>query len=396
VRLIVDTGSSDLWLKSSSQAAPFGVGRVYDHKSSHSSQASPSQRVTINYGQGRVDGSEVQDHFCLENLCIEHQSFIFADYVFGIPGQWLFDGVMGLGYAPLALNKFGPTLVQSLGMLFQNLAIGFAVAKSTTGGGSYLAIGELEDLTRDAAAAGLGRGITMRLLGINHQAMYWLVPTKIEVASRAPPGSRRPMTTTAQTDSAMAILDSGTTLITAPGMAYLELIGAMLEGKPEAVQKCTTTLMGSFGQLMCLCDVDINPVMFTLTGTDGRQLQVSLAAQDLMQLVGVGALGPGVCRINVMPSPPGMPLWILGDVFLRHVYAVHDVPHHMLHLFPQKGSRVAAILEADQQDSSRVLSGTGIVTLTITGATCVVAAAAFMCTVRKLRTERASEGYNLF
>lgn len=109
VRLIMDTGSSDLWVKSSSLLAPYGAvfsnGAVYDRQKSSTADTSGGEQVTITYGQGLVIGVEVRDRVCLEQLCIQNQSFIFAEDVLGIPDQWLFDGILGLGYPMLALDR---------------------------------------------------------------------------------------------------------------------------------------------------------------------------------------------------------------------------------------------------------------------------------------------------
>lgn len=204
---------------------------------------------------------------------------------------------------------------------------------------------------------GLGKGVTLQLYGINHQALFWLVQASVTV--QQPPGQalrgfadeRAPSMAIAGSNPAMAILDSGTSLITAPGAAYVGVVQALVAGLPGATEKCTTTLLGAFGQLMCLCDVELNPISFTLTGQGGRRLRLTLAAKDLMQLVGVGSNGQSVCRIAIMPSPVQVPLWILGDTFLRHVYAVHDVSGHKVQLFPQRGSQAAAILEPEEPTS---------------------------------------------
>lgn len=416
VRLIVDTGSSDLWLKSSSVAAPFGGGHVYNPSQSTLALASRGD-IQITYGQGRVEGREFRDRVCLEALCIQNQSLVFADTVTGIPDQWLFDGILGLGYAPLARDHYGPTFVESLGKMYDTLGIGFSLGAGDgvgggLGSGGHLTIGELEDLRREAVAAGLGEGITMRLYGINNQAMYWLVPATIAVAwphpgeagaLRGVAAAPQPMTMITQPTSAMAILDTGTSLISVPQLAYMNLIGAMMKGRPDAVQKCTNTLLGSFGQMLCLCDTQLNPVTFTLSGIDGRQLQVTLQAQDLMQLVGVGAIGSGVCRVNVMPSP--LPLWILGDVFLRHVYAIDDVAKHHIHIYPQRGSSAVVILNASasQMNSSGSLDFVAValpvaaVALPVAAAGFIAALAVRMYTLRgRLPTRGLLDAYSAF
>mmetsp|Transcript_27706 Transcript_27706/g.78615 ORF Transcript_27706/g.78615 Transcript_27706/m.78615 type:complete len:546 (-) Transcript_27706:47-1684(-) len=384
VRLIVDTGSSDLWVKASSAAAPFGLqygGAVYDWRKSSTASPVPGDPVTILYGEGRVEGREVRDRFCLESLCIDNQSFVFADLVAGIPDQWLFDGILGLGYPKLAAidsrPSGGATVVQSLNTTFRHLAVGFSLGNTALGlSGGHLRVGELVDLHREARVS-LGPGVTLPLYGIDRRPLFWLVRASVTVEpgrdSVSPLRGGRPepdllaATGKGTTTARMAILDSGTSLIAAPTADYLRLVGALTGGSPDAQQKCTTTLLSAYGQLTCMCDATLNPLLFTLAGFDGRQIQVKLHAADLMQVVGFSTGGgPGICRLAVMPTPGGAPIWILGDVFLRHVYAVHDVRGHRVQLFPDSGSQAATVLQTAavvRRPSEIVVASAGIAVL---------------------------------
>eukprot|EP00928_Gymnodinium_smaydae_P043497 TRINITY_DN29129_c0_g1_i2.p1 TRINITY_DN29129_c0_g1~~TRINITY_DN29129_c0_g1_i2.p1 ORF type:complete len:505 (+),score=66.98 TRINITY_DN29129_c0_g1_i2:25-1515(+) len=344
-RLIVDTGSSDLWFRTSTVKPFFGFGGLhpsYDRSKSTTAAKSSGEIVTVTYGQGMVDGIEMRDRICLGKLCVANQSFLTASAVFGIPDQWLFDGVLGLAFPVLAHNTHGATFIQNLDAMFDHFAIGCNVQGHGSNG--YLAFGEFSDLESEAQRE-FGQGVTAQLYRVNGELLYWLVQAEVLVERTRNSQSKASMP---GPEIAMAILDSGTSLIAVPVLAYVWLIRTLVDETPSILQKCTLTLPNAYGQLICMCDVEISPIVFSVVGSDGRKLRVQLETKDLKQVIGAG-----FCRIGIMPTM--LPLWILGDTFLRHVYVVHDVHGRQVQLYPQPGSQAATVLEAAEQTSSVTL-----------------------------------------
>src|ERR1700691_1658276 len=73
--VILDTGSSDLWLASSQcTACPSGTPE-FDSTKSSSFSASSNQPVTIQYGSGAVQGTLAQDTVSMGGFAVPQQIF---------------------------------------------------------------------------------------------------------------------------------------------------------------------------------------------------------------------------------------------------------------------------------------------------------------------------------
>jgi len=106
------------------------------------------------------------------------------------------------------------------------------------------------------------------------------------------------------------------------------------------------------GQQLCPCSLPLRPLKLHFVGKGGRGLEVTLSSKDLLSFV--GAMDRSVqpprrmCRLTVQPAPPDVPAWILGDVFLRHVYVVHDVFGTRVVMYKQEVSRSFLFTELPQ------------------------------------------------
>jgi len=394
VRVIIDTGSSDLWVKGSATEQ----GKSYDWRSSTSAEPQTVPSVDLHYGQGQVSGVEVKDRFCLAGapprflshgipshvpkpLCVDKQAFVFAKSVKGIGDVPLFDGLLGLAYPGLAHVNSGITFLQSMSGAFRHVAFSVSLHSNSEVGqdGSFIAIGESEDLQREAERSGRGPGVELRIWAINGRALYWLVRTYISVAPPSTDNGVGPQV------PAFAVLDSGTSLIAAPLAMYGPLLAATLAG--DKWQNCTSTLPGSVGFVVCLCEVKLNPITLSFVGVNGRNLNVTLTSEDLLQYIGETNLKQRICRIGLMPGPPSLNLWILGDVFLRRIYSVHDFENHKVVLYPEPGASSSGKLVANQGRTASVAVASSSLPSAEAGVLAAVAAVALVlaAVVNKMR-----------
>eukprot|EP00930_Biecheleria_cincta_P057453 TRINITY_DN43387_c0_g1_i1.p1 TRINITY_DN43387_c0_g1~~TRINITY_DN43387_c0_g1_i1.p1 ORF type:complete len:556 (-),score=99.96 TRINITY_DN43387_c0_g1_i1:58-1524(-) len=343
-RLVVDTGSSDIWLKAS---PPSVAAAQYSLSSSRTASKLPGT-IELSYGVGSVAGQEVQDRICLAGVCAEHQNFIMAAGIRGIADMSFFDGLLGLGFAALAKDKAGKTFLETLSHQGPFRQLGFSLAIRGETAQSFLAFGELSALLAEAVEgkSGLGSGgaataaVTLPVWGLQHQAAYWLVQMRVFVSRHSGSavaelvGQEPPML---DIERVFGVLDSGTSLIAVPRPIYLPILAALFEGH-EIQDTCSIMLPGAVGQMVCLCPkTKLNSLQFIFNGFEGRDLEIEISHDDLVVPVGRTSQGRALCRVSMMPSPSSMPFVILGDVFLRKVTAIHDPGRLLVTLVPEKG-----------------------------------------------------------
>jgi saccharopepsin len=108
-KVIMDTGSSNLWVPSAecSSIACY-LHQKYDHESSSTYKKNGST-FEIRYGSGEVSGYISSDTVTMGDLLIKDQ--LFAE-VTNEPGLAFafgkFDGILGLGYDTISVNKIEP------------------------------------------------------------------------------------------------------------------------------------------------------------------------------------------------------------------------------------------------------------------------------------------------
>jgi len=381
IKLVVDTGSSDLWVGQAS----------YKAKGSSTSQHVSGPSQLLRYGRGQVRGHEVKDRVCIEALCVRDQTFIAASQVDGIGAvvgpQGLFDGLLGLAYPALAAARGAPTLLEEMAVEgpWKDLAFGLCLRHAASGEDSFVTFGNLGHVSEEASGCSPnGPGVLLPVLTVNFQAKFWLALGLLSASSAAgaPPGllGQVPM-----------VFDSGTSLIAVPAALFGELVGHLF---PRGTLARCGTLMG---QPACPCDLPVGELKFIFPGENGIELVVTLGREDLLQPVGTAQLPTGetleVCRLALQPSPPSLPFVILGDVFLRHVYAVHDVRGFKVTLYPQskpRGSGLADMM-ANAQLSAQVVIYAGAAFAAM--ALCAALAVAAIRPASSTATTCSDEGY---
>lgn len=277
LRVLLDTGSSDLW---------FFKGR-FDASASSTARVLLGSDISITYGQGSVTGYVAKDSFGFAGgITLQDQSFLVPTTSTGMAAVES-DGVLGVAFS--ALSHTGETVLEHL-RREEGISV-FSLVLTSTQEGSLLVLGLPErswysadqDLTWTPASTGL----------------WWAFEAALTVEGMA-------------IASGTFLLDSGTSYLAAPPIMFKHLLAAIF---PDGVlERCNTE--GGSGIYTCPCDV----------ANSSRTIDLNIAGTVFPvgpeQYLGQSEQ-PDLCVLEIMPTRPGMP-FILGDTFLRTVVAVFD------------------------------------------------------------------------
>jgi len=289
-QVIFDTGSSNLWVPSRGCASP-GCKKhtTYDSSKSGTYQKN-GQSFTLPYGSGTCSGFLSQDQVVFGGVPIKGCTF---GEVSNEPGEvWVespFDGILGMAFPGIAVDKVTPPF----DMLMQQHSLPkgeFAFFLQSGGkAGSTLTLGGVDSRFYSGDFTYVPLSLAQKL------AQYWLIKgSDIKVGGQS-----------AKVCSWLAgcplVVDTGTSILTGPPSS----VGPLLKLVGNVSEDCSNV-----GQLPTLT--------FSINGHDfelGPDFYVLRAQDDS---------GKTVCQVGIEAVNAGLPLWILGDPFLRKYYTVFD------------------------------------------------------------------------
>ncbi|EIN09402.1 acid protease [Punctularia strigosozonata HHB-11173 SS5] len=296
--VILDTGSSDLWLADSNCFLGCESIATFDTTSS-STFRNLSTTFDITYGSGRAAGSLAQDTIQMAGFSVSDQIFAVCDEVSSGLLNKPASGLMGLAWQTIASSGATPFWQQlAANSLWDEPVMAFQLtrflndskAQTLEPGGSFtmgftnssLYTGEIEYQSIPSGAVS-----------------YWILPlTDITVQGNTvtlPSGS-----------SSYSAIDTGTTLVGGPEDA----IAAIFAQIPDAVAGT-----GDYaGYWMYPCDTDVTVQM----SFGGRLWAIDPADFRLAQLSQNTCLG----AFFALDTGSSAPSWIVGDTFLKNVYSV--------------------------------------------------------------------------
>jgi hypothetical protein len=295
--VILDTGSSDLWVADANCATCRQVP-TFDTKSSSSFKSSTTE-FNITYGSGKAAGFLGQDVIQMAGFSIPNQIFATCDTV----SQGLLmnpvSGLMGLGWKQIASSgatPFWQTLAESgqwdqPAMAFQLTRYGDnPQAEALEPGGSFT-MGFLNNslYTGDIDFQNIPSG----------QESYWILPmTGITVQGNNVAVPTGP--------ASFSAIDTGTTLVGGPSAAIAAIYAQIPGSSPGSGD--------SEGFYTYPCDTSVD-VSLTF---GGKSWPISPADFKMTQL------NSGLCvgAFFALQTGGSAPNWIVGDTFLKNVYSV--------------------------------------------------------------------------
>ncbi|KAF8339109.1 aspartic peptidase A1 [Cantharellus anzutake] len=285
--VIMDTGSSNLWIPSKScKSVACTIHAQYD--SSASSTYNPDgASFRIHYGSGSVEGHVSGDTVDVGGLGVKNMSFAEATSEPGpafIYGK--FDGILGLGMWNISVNNIRPLFYQMIEQgLVEAPVFSFRIGPSEQDGGEAV-FGGIDPAHYKG---------DMSFHSVKRQGYWQLALERVAIGN-----------STLDLSEAGAAIDTGTSLIIVPkehASALNNAIGAIPNGNGQYVLPCHTV-------------ASLPDIVFTF---GDKTKDYPLSPSDYILTVGKSCMSV----FTFMDSPSG--LWIIGDVFLRRYFSVFDL-----------------------------------------------------------------------
>lgn len=284
-KVILDTGSSNLWVPSSK----CGSIACYLHSTYESSSSSTYKKngstFEIQYGSGSMKGFVSQDVLTIGDITIKNQDFAEATEEPGLAFAFgKFDGILGLGYDTISVNKIVPPFYSMVDQKLVDEPV-FAFYLSSDGEGSEIVFGGSD------TSHYTGKIVNIPI----RRKAYWEVDLdSISLGDD-----------TATFENSGIILDTGTSLI-ALTTDIAEMINAQIGAKKGYSGTYT---------IECSARDKLPDVTFGLAGYN-----FTIGPYDYTIESGSSCIS----AFMGMNLPAGLQ-GILGDAFLRRWYSIYDL-----------------------------------------------------------------------
>jgi len=294
--VILDTGSSDLWIVDSSCNNCKGIDMF--NPSSSSSLKNLSTPFSIQYGSGAAVGYVVQDVVEMAGFSVSNQGFALVDEVSQDVLTSPVSGLLGLAWQSISSSgqmPFWQTLASSGAMDSALFAIQLrrysnATNPSTLEPGGQLTIG----YTNSSLYTG-----SIDYIDVPSTPSYWYLPleslrvqgTAISIAS-----------------GTYAAIDTGTTNIAGPSDAIQAIYAQIPSSSPATGQWI------GYYQYPCSTSVTVS---FSFGGNTWTMSAADFAFTSISSSECIGAFFE-----TTSTAGSSTPSWIIGDAFLKNVYSV--------------------------------------------------------------------------
>ncbi|KAF9067496.1 aspartic peptidase domain-containing protein [Rhodocollybia butyracea] len=311
MNVILDTGSSDLWVVSSTCTRACGRVPTFNSASSSTFQTSTSSAAgrnggtTIQYGSGTVAGTIAQDTVHMGSFSVTSQTFLLATSTSTGLVQNPVSGIMGLAFQSIASTESTPfwqALVNAQSLSTPEMGVWLARAGNQSSSDNADVPGGI--FTLGGVNTTLFSG-DIKFTNTAGTPSFWLLNLDSLTAQS--------QTITLNASNQLAAIDTGTTLIGGPSDAVQEFYANIPGSGP---------VLGQEGFFSFPCSTTINATL-TFNGTtwpiDPTDMNVGP-----VQTGSTSCLG-GIFDLTLgsdIPVGTGNPSWVVGDVFLKNVYTV--------------------------------------------------------------------------
>jgi len=282
--VIIDTGSSNLWVPSS-QCSDCGSHPKYESSKS-SSYVKNGTVFDIEYGSGPVSGFVSEDSVTIGDITVLKQLFAEITDVKGLGlaySMGKFDGILGLAFPSISVDGILPPLEN----MFQQGLIGDNIFSFSLGS----ADGQPGELDIGAIDTSKFTG-DLKYIPLSNETYWALGLDDVKVNGESVTTAKR------------VIVDSGTSLLAGP-VADVEKLAKAVGAKKSILNPQEYSIP---------CSATAPDITVTIGGNT-----FTLSSTDYIINGGLFCLF-GAVGIDV----PVEPLWIMGDVFMRKYFTVWD------------------------------------------------------------------------
>ena len=275
--VIMDTGSSNLWIPSSC-----GLSCIFKSKYTHSKSSTyvvDGRDFKIQYGSGPVAGTLSTDVVIIGDIFVKNVTFAEITDVSGLGLAYSlgkFDGILGLAFQSISVDNLSPVFVHMVEDNLVTLPVFAFTLKDNADG--LLSFGEYD------------QSKLMNWVSLSSKTYWEIVVDDLSYDGKS-------VSTTLN-----AIIDSGTSLIAGPTAdiaTFAKQIGATPVVNGEYTINCTADLKDFV--------IIINKQTYNIPSS---KYLINSSGTCILGFVGIDV--------------PNHPLWILGDVFMRTYYTVFD------------------------------------------------------------------------
>jgi len=290
-KVILDTGSSNLWVpsKDCTSIACF-LHTKYDSSASSTYKANGTE-FEIHYGSGSMEGFVSNDLLTIGDIEIKGQDFAEATKEPGLAFAFgKFDGILGLGYHTISVNHITPPFYSMIEQgLIDEPVFSFRIGSSESDGGEAI-FGGIDHSAYNG---------DINYVPVRRKA-YW----EVELQKVCFGDDELELEQTG------AAIDTGTSLIVVP-TDIAEMLNAQIGAKKS--------WNGQY-QVDCAKVPNLPVLSFYF---DGKAYPLK-GTDYILDVQGTCISAFSGMDINL----PGGSLWIIGDVFLRKYYTVYDLGRH--------------------------------------------------------------------
>jgi len=287
-QVLFDTGSSNLWVPSSTCKNCAFWKRKYNPSASSTYVANGTE-FEIEYGTGSMKGFVVHDVLTIGSLQCA-LDFALATYE---PGQTFqvakFDGILGLGWPSISVDGIIPPMQQlHMADLLDEYVFAFHLQRRSRKRG-LLTIGGYDK--KKARSVKWAPVIEENYWSVNMQ--------KVLVGG------------TSVTSTTWAIVDSGTSLIVGP------------KGDVETIARIMGANEFTSGMYSVSCSTRLPNMEITL-GSQSQAFTLVIDGDDLKMKICIFS-SQCECILGIAGMDLPEPFWILGDVLMRDFYTIFDI-----------------------------------------------------------------------